>query len=171
MGADESEETLPAEQRARALIDRQLADAGWRGLAKRNSFAELPMALSRPNARRWCWHPPVRPVTPCAAGATLHARARVNSLERRGKRFFIQTARGPLQAESVLVGTSGYTGSATKKLQKKVIPIGSFIIATEKLSDELAYKLSPKNRMIFDSMHYLNYFRLWDNRMIFGGRA
>ena len=105
------------------------------------------------------------------AGATLHARARVNSLERRGKRFFIQTARGALQAESVLVGTSGYTGSATKKLQKKVIPIGSFIIATEKLSDELAYKLSPKNRMIFDSMHYLNYFRLWDNRMIFGGRA
>ena len=105
------------------------------------------------------------------AGATLHARARVNSLERRGKRFFIQTERGALQAESVLVGTSGYTGSATKKLQKKVIPIGSFIIATERLSDELVYKLSPKHRMIFDSMHYLNYFRLWDNRMIFGGRA
>ena len=105
------------------------------------------------------------------AGAVLHARARVHSLERRGKRFFIQTERGPLQAESVFVGTSGYTGSATKKLQKKVIPIGSFIIATERLSDELAQELSPKNRMIFDSMHYLNYYRLWDNRMIFGGRA
>ena len=105
------------------------------------------------------------------AGATLHARARVNSLERREKRFFIQTERGPLQAETVLVGTSGYTGKATKKLQKKIIPIGSFIIATERLSDELAYQLSPKNRMIFDSMHYLNYFRLWDNRMVFGGRA
>ena len=25
--------------------------------------------------------------------------------------------------------------------------------------------------MIFDFKHYLNYFRLWDNRMIFGGRA
>ncbi|HUG34289.1 MAG TPA: FAD-binding oxidoreductase, partial [Anaerolineales bacterium] len=59
----------------------------------------------------------------------------------------------------------------TKKLQRKIIPIGSFIIATEKLSDELARELSPNNRMIFDSMHYLNYFRLWDNRMIFGGRA
>ena len=105
------------------------------------------------------------------AGALLHARARVTSLERRGSRFFIQTERGPIQAESVLVGTSGYTGSATKKLQKKIIPIGSFIIATERLSDELANELSPKNRMIFDSMHYLNYFRLWDNRMIFGGRA
>jgi glycine/D-amino acid oxidase-like deaminating enzyme len=69
------------------------------------------------------------------------------------------------------VGTSGYTGNATKKLQRKIIPIGSFIIATERLSDTLANELSPKNRMIFDFKHYLNYFRLWDNRMIFGGRA
>ena len=74
-------------------------------------------------------------------------------------------------AESVLVGTSGYTGNATKNLQKKIIPIGSFIIATERLPEKLAHELSPKNRMIFDSKHYLNYFRLWDNRMIFGGRA
>ena len=105
------------------------------------------------------------------AGALLHARARVLSLERRGSRFFIQTQRGNLEAGSILVGTSGYTGHATKKLQKKIIPIGSFIIATERLSDDLAHDLNPKNRMIFDSMHYLNYFRLWDNRMIFGGRA
>jgi glycine/D-amino acid oxidase-like deaminating enzyme len=104
-------------------------------------------------------------------GATLHARARVRKLERRENRFFLETDRGSLSAESVFVGTSGYTGSITRKLQKKIIPIGSFIIATEKLSDELANELSPKNRMIFDHKHYLNYFRLWDNRMIFGGRA
>jgi len=105
------------------------------------------------------------------AGATLCARARVNKIERRESRFFIQTERGNLEAESVLVATSGYTGGVTKKLQKKIIPIGSFIIATERLSDELAHELSPKNRMIFDYKHFLNYFRLWDNRMIFGGRA
>ena len=105
------------------------------------------------------------------AGATLHARARVNSLNRTGTQFSIQTERGSLTAEAVLVGTSGYTGGVTKKLQRRIIPIGSFIIATERFSDELAHELSPKNRMIFDSMHYLNYFRLWDNRMIFGGRA
>lgn len=105
------------------------------------------------------------------AGATLCARARVNKIGRREKRFFIQTERGSLEAESVLVATSGYTGGVTKKLQKKIIPIGSFIIATERLSDELAHELSPKNRMIFDYKHFLNYFRLWENRMIFGGRA
>ena len=105
------------------------------------------------------------------AGATLHARARVTRLARRGTRFVVETGRGTLEAESVLVATAGYTGPATKSLQKKVIPIGSFIIATEKLPDDLARELSPKNRMIFDYKHYLNYFRLWDGRMIFGGRA
>ncbi|HEY5731077.1 MAG TPA: FAD-binding oxidoreductase [Anaerolineales bacterium] len=105
------------------------------------------------------------------SGARLHSRARVNRLERRGKRFFIQTERGSLSAESVFVATAGYTGKVTRKLQRKVIPIGSYIIATERLSDKLAHELSPKNRMIFDYKHYLNYFRLWDNRMIFGGRA
>ena len=105
------------------------------------------------------------------AGATLHARARVTRLERKGDRFVLETERGLLSAESVLVATSGYTSRVTSQLQKKIIPIGSFIIATEKLPDELARQLIPNGRMIFDSMHYLNYFRLWDNRIIFGGRA
>jgi len=125
------------------------------------------------------------------AGATLHARARVTKIIRRPerrsersvaetktavegrdtKRFIIETERGTVEAESILVATSGYTGSVTKSLQRKIIPIGSFIIATEKLPDDLARELSPKNRMIFDTKHYLNYFRLWDGRMIFGGRA
>ncbi|MBI5825463.1 MAG: FAD-binding oxidoreductase [Chloroflexi bacterium] len=105
------------------------------------------------------------------AGAVLCANARVNKIERGERRFVIETERGSLSAKSILVATSGYTGNVTKILQRKVIPIGSFIIATEKLSDELANELSPHNRMIFDYKHFLNYFRLWDNRMIFGGRA
>ena len=105
------------------------------------------------------------------AGAMLHSRARVNSLTREKDRFALVTERGSLSATSVFVATSGYTGSVVKKLQKKIIPIGSFIIATEKLPTDLARQLIPKGRMIFDSMHYLNYFRLWEDRMIFGGRA
>lgn len=105
------------------------------------------------------------------AGASLHARARVTNLGRGMNGFILETERGSIKAESVLVATSGYTGNVTQKLQKKIIPIGSFIIATEKLSAELANELSPKNRMIFDYKHYLNYFRLWDGRLIFGGRA
>ncbi len=105
------------------------------------------------------------------AGASLHSHARVTRLERSGSQFLVETARGSLRAGSVLVGTSGYTGKVTKKLQKRVIPIGSFIIATETLPDVLARELIPNGRMIFDYKHYLNYFRLWDNRLVFGGRA
>jgi len=105
------------------------------------------------------------------AGASTCARARVRRLRRGEKRFVVETERGTVVAQSILAATAGYTGNVTGKLQKRIIPIGSFIIATEKLSDELAHELSPKNRMIFDYKHYLNYFRLWDNRMVFGGRA
>jgi glycine/D-amino acid oxidase-like deaminating enzyme len=105
------------------------------------------------------------------AGATLHPCARMNTLERSPLGFTIESKRGRLVAGKVLVATSGYTGRATPALQKKVIPIGSFIIATEELPEALARELNPNGRMIFDSRHYLNYFRLWDNRLIFGGRA
>jgi glycine/D-amino acid oxidase-like deaminating enzyme len=105
------------------------------------------------------------------AGATLHARARATKLERGTKRFLVETERGCLRAESVLAATSAYTGPVTRNLQRKMIPIGSFIIATEELSDDLVKELIPNGRMVFDYKHYLNYFRLWGNRMIFGGRA
>lgn len=105
------------------------------------------------------------------SGATLHARARVNQIKRESNQFVIITERGKVVADKVLVGTSGYTGRVTPQLQKKIIPIGSFIIATERLPDDWIHELSPRNRMIFDYRHYLNYFRVWDNRLIFGGRA
>lgn len=86
--------------------------------------------------------------------------------------FSVRTSRGEVFAENVLIGTSGYTSGATPALRRKIIPIGSFIIATEPLPDELARELSPRNRMIYDSKHYLHYYRLTpDNRMLFGGRA
>ena len=60
----------------------------------------------------------------------------------------------------------------TPALQKKIVPIGSYIITTEILPETLARELSPRNRMIYDSKNYLYYYRLTpDRRMLFGGRA
>jgi glycine/D-amino acid oxidase-like deaminating enzyme len=84
----------------------------------------------------------------------------------------LTTSRGPLWAREVMVATSGYTSQVTPALQKKIIPIGSYIIVTEILSDAIARELSPRNRMIYDSKNYLYYYRLTpDQRMLFGGRA
>jgi len=106
------------------------------------------------------------------AGAILCARAQVTSLDKQAKGFHLKTSRGTLAAERVIVATSGYTGRVTPKLKRKVIPLGSFIIATEPLPKELVAELSPNNRMIYDHRNFLNYFRFSaDNRLIFGGRA
>jgi len=106
------------------------------------------------------------------AGATLHDHAKVERMVRSGNTFRVITSRGTLSAREVFVATSGYTGQATPSLQRKIVPIGSYIIATEPLSPELAHEVSPKNRMIFDSKNFLYYYRLTpDNRMLFGGRA
>jgi glycine/D-amino acid oxidase-like deaminating enzyme len=110
------------------------------------------------------------------AGAEIFEHARVQTIERDSRQgemgWKIQTARGPLWAHEVFVATSGYTGPATPALQKKIIPIGSFIITTEVLPKKLAHELSPRNRMIYDSKNYLYYYRLTpDGRMLFGGRA
>jgi glycine/D-amino acid oxidase-like deaminating enzyme len=109
-------------------------------------------------------------------GAAVYENAGVTSIqpasEQGNRGFRVATSRGKLFAREVLVATSGYTSAATPALQKKIIPIGSFIIATERLPDVMARELSPRNRMIYDSKHYLYYFRLTpDNRMLFGGRA
>ena len=110
------------------------------------------------------------------AGAEIFEHARVDTIERDSRQgetgWKISTARGPIWAHEVFVGTSGYTGAATPALQKKIIPIGSFIITTEVLPKALAQELSPRNRMIYDSKNYLYYYRLTpDRRMLFGGRA
>jgi glycine/D-amino acid oxidase-like deaminating enzyme len=110
------------------------------------------------------------------AGADIFEHTRVESLQRESSEgesgWKVFTSRGAVWAREVFVGTSGYTGRATPALQKKLIPIGSFIITTEILPEALARELSPRNRMIYDSKNYLYYYRLTpDRRMLFGGRA
>ncbi len=107
-----------------------------------------------------------------AAGATLHDQTRVEAVEREGAGFNVRTGRGSLAARQVFVATSGHTGRATPRLQRKIVPIGSYIIATEPLPQALQREVSPRNRMIFDSKNFLYYYRLTpDGRMLFGGRA
>jgi glycine/D-amino acid oxidase-like deaminating enzyme len=110
------------------------------------------------------------------AGARLFEHTRVTSVEPEtnngGRKFRVVTPKGTLIAREVILASGAYTTEATPALRKKIIPIGSYIIATEVLPADLARELSPRNRMIYDSKHFLYYYRLTpDNRMLFGGRA
>lgn len=107
------------------------------------------------------------------AGAALFDHCRVEKVTRNNERKFqLQTSKGQVLAKDVLLASGAYTGSSAPALRRKIIPIGSYIIATEVLSESLAREISPRNRMIYDSKHFLYYYRLTpDRRMLFGGRA
>ena len=105
-------------------------------------------------------------------GATLHEQTCVERIARHGARWQVRATGGVVDAGDVVVATSGYTGAVSPTLQRKLLPIGSYVIATEPLSEALARELSPRGRMFYDSWHFLHYFRLTpDRRLLFGGRA
>lgn len=106
------------------------------------------------------------------AGACLHDQAGVLGIERSGAAYRVNTSRGTLTARNVFAATSGYTSGVTPGLQARIIPIGSYIIVTEPLPEDLAHVTTPRGRMIYDSKNFLYYYRLTpDRRMLFGGRA
>ena len=77
-----------------------------------------------------------------------------------------------VEAKDVLVATNGYTDGAAPAVRRRLVPIGSYIIATEPLDPERACALLPRRRVVFDSKYFLFYFRVTsDCRLLFGGRA
>ena len=104
-------------------------------------------------------------------GVSLCDETRVDSINRTANGFELITGKGNLNAKEVVIATNGYTDMLIPKLKPKVFPVGSYIIVSEPLSQDLQDQLSPKRRMFYDSKNFLNYFRLTpDGRMLWGGR-
>ncbi|HEX5575772.1 MAG TPA: FAD-binding oxidoreductase [Gemmatimonadales bacterium] len=106
------------------------------------------------------------------AGARLCEGTEVTRIRRVNSGFEITTSSGVIRAREVLAATNGYTPRALPALRRRVIPIGSYQIATEPLHPAVARRLVPCGRVFSDTKNLLYYFRLSpDRRMVFGGRA
>jgi glycine/D-amino acid oxidase-like deaminating enzyme len=106
------------------------------------------------------------------AGARLLEDTEVTRIRKVKDGFEVGTTRGTVRAREVLAATNGYTTAALAPLRRRVIPIGSYIIATEPLGEALTQRLVPGGRVMSDTKNLLYYFRLSpDGRMVFGGRA
>jgi glycine/D-amino acid oxidase-like deaminating enzyme len=112
------------------------------------------------------------------AGATLVDSTRVQGIDRLASGFRLRTDRGEILADAVLVATNGYSAgpngqSAMPWLARRLVPVNSYIIATEVLGTERVRALFPKSRMISDSKRVLNYYRPSPDgtRVLWGGRA
>lgn len=108
-----------------------------------------------------------------AAGTQVVPRCAVTGIEREGGRFRLTTARGTTVASEVVVATNGYTSKLTPWLGRRVIPIGSYMIATEPLPADLMAGLMPKRRIVSDTRKVVYYYRPSPDgtRILFGGRV
>ena len=108
-----------------------------------------------------------------AAGADLHEGIRATAIRRQPDgRFVVETSRGAIHARDVMVATNAYTDGAAPALRRRIIPIGSYIIATEPLPEDLAKEISPTGRAYFDTKNFLSYWHVSaDRRLIWGGRV
>ncbi|MEM7268498.1 MAG: FAD-binding oxidoreductase [Pseudomonadota bacterium] len=97
----------------------------------------------------------------------------VTALTRSGGGWRADTPRGHVEAEKVILATNGYTGGLVPHADRRVFPLPSFIIATEKLSPNLLRTLAPKGRMMVETRARHSYFRLSPDgtRILWGGRA
>lgn len=102
-------------------------------------------------------------------GAQLFDGSAVTAIEP-GATVTVRTAQGCVRAGHVVLGCNAYLGGLMPPLAGKVLPAGSYIIATEPLGEALARQLIPQNMALCDQRVGLDYYRLSaDNRLLFGG--
>jgi glycine/D-amino acid oxidase-like deaminating enzyme len=108
------------------------------------------------------------------AGAQLHGQCTVFRVERAGAGYLVETSRGTVRCGQVAMATNGTTGTdLVPWLGRRVLGIGSYMIATEPLEPGVAESISPRGRMFFDTRNFLHYWRLSPDgsRLLFGGRT
>jgi len=105
------------------------------------------------------------------AGATLVDGCNAQSMDRNGSGLVVQTTKGQVSAGEVILATNGYTTrQPSKEMARLVVPIGSYIIATEPLG-ERAERVFPGGAMTYTRKRLLNYMRRSpDDRVLIGGR-
>ena len=107
------------------------------------------------------------------SGASVVDRCGVSAVQSSGDGFEALTSRGIVRARQVLLATNGYSGPLSPWHRRRIIPIGSYQIATEPLGRDRVRALIPRGRNIVDSRRVVVYFRpsADGERIIFGGRA
>ena len=106
-------------------------------------------------------------------GAVVSGRTVVTDVSARALGGFrVETSRGSVDAGEVLVAANAYVDGLVPELRRRVVPMGSFIIATEPLGGDLAHSCIPNGRMLYDTKNFLFYWRrCTDDRIVFGGRT
>ena len=139
------------------------SDAWYGGFWNRTGGHINPLALARGLAR-----------AVLDLGGRIYARSPAERYERRGDRWVVKTANGEISGRALVVATNAYSGEIVKSLvpeiATEVMPILSWQMATQPLSDNVRKTIIPARQAMSDT-HGELYFARYDarNRLVTGG--
>jgi gamma-glutamylputrescine oxidase len=107
-----------------------------------------------------------------AAGATIHEDSLVTGIEH-GATVTVRTSAGSVRAKHVVLCCNAYIDETiSKALRARIMPVGTYIVATEPLGESRMRALMRENYAVTDINWVLDYFRCSaDHRLLFGGRV
>ena len=89
-----------------------------------------------------------------------------------GREVRIYTPAGAVRCAHLVLCGNAYIGAVAPTLSRRILGVGTYIIATEPLGEERARSLLPSNAAVADINWILDYFRRsQDDRLLFGGRV
>ncbi|MFO1352986.1 MAG: FAD-binding oxidoreductase [Gammaproteobacteria bacterium] len=106
-----------------------------------------------------------------AAGALIHEQTTALRVEH-GPNPIVHGAHGQVRCHTVLLCANAYLGDLEPRLWRKIMPVGTYIVATEPLGAARAHDLIGSDAAVADTNFVLDYYRLSpDHRLLFGGRV
>ncbi len=104
------------------------------------------------------------------AGGWLYEQSQVLDYRRQGDGFVARTAQGEVSCQVLVLACNAYLDGLDRGISSRVLPVGSYQVATEPLDAALAESLLPRNSCVIDNQFVPDYFRLTpDHRLLFGG--
>lgn len=106
-----------------------------------------------------------------AAGVAIYERSPAERIAT-GPQPAAYTAEGVVRAKHMVLAGNAYLGSVSRPLYRRIMPVASYVLATEPLGEDGMRKTMPGDDAVSDTNFVVDYFRLSeDRRMVFGGRA
>jgi gamma-glutamylputrescine oxidase len=106
------------------------------------------------------------------AGVVIHENSRALTYQRRDGTLRLITSQGELACRQIVLAGNAWLADTAPALARRIMPVGTYIVATEPLGETAARALLPENTAVTDINWVLDYFRRSaDHRLLFGGRV